>query len=186
VEPRPIDETHPIAPTSLYGAAKAAAHLCGCALARELGIDFVTLRPFGVFGPGEAPHRFVPYLARALARGESPQLTPGGQARDWIYADDAAEAFASAATASLEPYTAYNVCTGRALRVRDVALMVAQELNVDESALGLGAKPYRPDEPLWVVGDPTRFTQATGWSARVDVREGVGRTVRWALSEAAA
>jgi nucleoside-diphosphate-sugar epimerase len=184
VAPQRMDESHALAPLSVYGAAKAAAHLCGCAMARQLGIEFVTLRPFGIYGPGEARHRLIPYLARALAAGETPNLTPGEQARDWIYVDDAVEAFVRAALVELSPYSAYNVCSGVPVSVAEVARMVARTLGKEDSDLGLGRTSYRPDEPRWVVGDPKRFFDATGWTPKVELGEGIRRTVEWAVSEA--
>jgi nucleoside-diphosphate-sugar epimerase len=46
-----------------------------------------------------------------------------------------------------------------------------------DSALGLGDLPYRSDEAMWVVGDPTRFRAATGWAPRVGLEEGIGRMI---------
>lgn len=181
--PHRLRENDALTPSSLYGAAKIAAEQYGAALANKLRVPFVSLRLFGVYGPGESPHRLIPYLSRALAQGEVPELTGGEQARDWIYVDDVADALALAATAPLE-HDVYNVCSGQPVEVRSVAHAVGEVLGKRKDELGLGRKPYRGDEPAWIVGDPTRLHDAVGFTPRVTLEEGVRRTVDWALGRA--
>jgi UDP-glucose 4-epimerase len=175
-EGKRIGEDHPLEPTSLYGAAKVSAYLCGKTLAAARGVPFVPLRLFGVFGPGEGPERLVPHLLAHFRAGETPELTPGEQARDFTYVEDVVDALIAAATSpSVEPFRAYNVCSGRATRVRDIALAAARAAGRPDADLGLGRRPYRPDEPMWIVGDPERFSNATGWRPRVGIDEGITR-----------
>lgn len=185
--PARIAESHPIRPISLYGAAKAAAHLYGNALALQLGVPFFTLRPFGVYGVGEAPHRLIPHLIDRLRRGEEPSLTAGEQARDLTYVDDLVEALITAARAPrLAAYEAYNVSSDEPLCIRAVAEAVARIAGKPGAALGLGRRPYRSDEAMWVVGDSQRFRQASGWRPRIGLDEGIGRMVAQAPLEAEA
>ena len=37
--------------------------------------------------------------------------------------------------------------------------------------------PHREDEPRILVGDPGKFTQATGWTPRLDLVESVRRMI---------
>ncbi|WP_437291982.1 NAD-dependent epimerase/dehydratase family protein [Sorangium sp. So ce406] len=178
VEGQLVDEGAPRAPADLYGAAKAAAHDYGRAVARALSVPFVTLRLFGVYGPGEAPHRLIPYLAARLRARERVDLTPGTQLRDLTFVDDVVEALLlGATTAGLELGAAYNVCSGRPTSVREVCLEVARQLGAPESLLGFGARPPRADEPPWLVGDPRRFCAATGWHPRTDLSLGVAASL---------
>jgi nucleoside-diphosphate-sugar epimerase len=173
-----IPESHPMLPESLYGAAKAGAALFGAACARRRGLRFLWLRLFGVFGVGEASHRLVPHVIAHLRRGERPSLTGGTQERDLTYVDDVADALVLAAgSTSLDAYVPYNVCSGVPVTIRAVAEAVARKMGRPDSALGLGDLPYRSDEAMWVVGDPTRFRAATGWAPRVGLEEGIGRMI---------
>jgi nucleoside-diphosphate-sugar epimerase len=184
-EPERITELHPLRPISLYGAAKAAAYLYGNVLARQLGVPFVTLRPFGVYGIGEAEHRLVPHLIDHLRRGARPSLTGGEQVRDLTYIDDVVDALIAAATAPrIESYQAYNVCSGAPLRIRAVAEKVASLAGKPDADIGLGERPYRNDEAMWVVGDGTRFSDATGFRPSIGIDEGLRRVVVHALGEA--
>ena len=179
-EPERLTETHLVAPTSLYGAAKAAAGIYGAGLARQLGVPLVTLRLFGVYGQGEAPHRLIPYLLDCLSRGATPELTGGEQARDLTYIDDLIEAILAAASApgiEAGAHGVYNVGTGVPVQIRAVARATARLVGHPDSALGLGQRPYRSDESMWVVADPGRFQAASGWRAQVSLDEGIARMI---------
>jgi nucleoside-diphosphate-sugar epimerase len=169
----PIRESDPIAPTSIYGAAKASASLVGTALARVSGIPFVTLRLFNVFGVGEPPNRLIPYLIDRLRKSVHADLTPGDQTRDLTYVDDVVEAILLASRSTLEPFTAYNVCSSRPTEVRWIAEKVAEIMDKPRTLLHFGAMPHRADEPMSVVGDNSRFVSATGWHPRVAVDDGI-------------
>lgn len=173
-----LREDHPVRPTSLYGAAKAASVMYGNALAVRLGTPFVTLRLFGVFGVGERPDRLVPYLIDRLLRDEPADLTVGAQVRDFTYVDDVVEAFLAAGRASgVARYTTYNVCSGRPVRVREIGEAVATAMGKPRTLLQWGRRPYRTDEPTWLVGDHHRFTTATGWQPRISLDDGIRRMI---------
>lgn len=177
-----VTESHPLAPTSLYGAAKAAASLVGNALARRMGIPFVTMRIFHGYGPGEAPSRLVPDLITRLQNHQPVDLTPGNQVRDFVHVDDVAGAFAVATRPGvLEPLSTYNICSGIAVSVRQVAESVADIMRKPHDLLLFGSRPHRSDEPLWMVGDGRRFENASGWHPSLSLEEGIRRTV--AVSE---
>ena len=166
-------------PTSCYGAAKLAATHLARVQALRLNIPITILRLFGIYGSGEAEHRLLPRLIAALVNGNSVELTPGLQQRDWLYIDDAAEALAYAAEArDLGASGAiYNVCTGQPASVYEVGEEARAALNADPTLLRWGAVPYRADEPMWVIGDPARFCALTGWQPRHTWYEGVRRLV---------
>ena len=172
-----IAETHSVQPRSLYGAVKAASVLCGNALASSLSIPFVTLRLFGVFGTRETPPRLVPYLISQLQNDRPVDLTPGEQVRDFLFEDDVAAAFLAAATAEgLKSGEAYNVCSSRPTRIRELAEMVADAMGKPRELLHWGERPYRSDEPMWLVGDNRRFREAvTNWCPTISLQEGIHR-----------
>jgi len=173
-----ISEDQPLRPTSTYGAAKAAAELYGQALAEQLQIPFVTLRLFNVFGPGERPHRLLPTILDSLMQDRTVALTGGEQQRDLLYVDDVAEALMAAAHSdNLQPGAAYNICSGIPLKIRQVGESAAELLNKPKSLLEWGKLPYRADEPMWVVGDPARFAQATAWRPKLNLTTGIERMI---------
>jgi nucleoside-diphosphate-sugar epimerase len=182
----PLTEEHPLRTLSLYGAAKAASVLYGSALASRLRIPFVTLRLFGIYGVGEGPNRLIPYIIEHLERDEPVDLTPGEQVRDLLYVDDVVEAFLTAGRrySSLKAFPAYNVCSGVAVRIRDVGEAVARAADKSFGLLQWGQRTYRPDEPMWLVGNNRRFVEATGWQPKVTLSNGIKRMVCAAKNDA--
>lgn len=75
---------------------------------------FVNVRPYSVYGPGEADHRFIPTVIRALHSGETIQLDEEAY-HDWIHVDD----FISA---MFNGYT--NIGTGVSYQNLDIVLML--------------------------------------------------------------
>lgn len=174
---KPIAEGHPLLPMSVYGAAKAAAELYGNALARNLRIPFITLRLFNVFGPGEGPHRLIPFIMNHLLHERRADLTGGEQIRDFLHAEDVASALIAAASSGLHAHEAYNVCSSRPATVHEIGELAAEIMKKPRTLLGWGERPYRSDEPMWVVGDNTKFSRATGWRPHLDLSSGVRQMI---------
>ncbi len=181
--PALITEDTPCHPSAPYGAAKLAATEWGRTLAERLGVPFVTLRLFGVYGPGESPHRIVPALRAKLATGEPVPLTHGNQVRDFTFVDDLCEAVLRATDADLPTGGVYNVCSGIPVSIREVCLSVCRVLGASPDLLRFGAVDLRPGEQLWVVGDSTRFRRATGWEPSTSLEAGIARTLESPLGQ---
>src|SRR5207249_2293640 len=113
-----------------------------------------------------------------LKQHQAVDLTAGEQVRDWLFEEDVAEAFLRAAQSErLRAYEAYNVCSGRAMQVRELVELVANALGRPRHLLRWGERPYRTDEPMWLVGDNRRFLEATSWRPRTSVEEGISRVI---------
>lgn len=174
--PTRIREDHPLTMTGLYGAAKAAGGLYGAAMARQLGIPFVALRLFGVYGPGEPAYRLTPYLIDRLMNNQRADLTPGEQVRDYLHVDDVVTALMMLASQGGQGGP-FNLCSGEPVTVRTMADTVRRTLGKPPTLLAFGARPYRPDEPMWIVGDNAAFCGATGWRPRITLDEGIERMI---------
>jgi nucleoside-diphosphate-sugar epimerase len=166
----------PLAPTTLYGAAKHATHVAAEAYAREAGVSLAWGRVFFSFGPGEAPGRLVAAVARALLAGEEVPTTEGTQVRDFVAVEELGDAFAALVESDVEG--AVNVASGRGVPVRDVVALVGRETG-REDLIRYGALPARPDDPPSLVADTGRLEREVGWRAREPLADGVARAVAW-------
>ena len=80
-------------PSNPYAAAKAAADMLVVAWARTYNIDYVILRPTNNYGIGQYPEKLVPLSIKNLLRGKKIRLHNNGTPiRNWLHADDTAEA----------------------------------------------------------------------------------------------
>ena len=173
-----VAEDAPLQPRSAYAATKSAGWLLAEAAAATDGLPVVALRPFTVYGPSEAPHRLIPSCVLAALEGRPIELTAGEQRRDFVYVDDAVEAFVTAASSPAAVGGVFNVCSGIATPVRDVAQTIAT-LSGTLSEVRLGAIPYRKGESDVLTGDPTRAQGILGYRTRTPLPEGLARSLEW-------
>lgn len=174
-----IREDHPLETKALYGASKAAGGLIGSATAQALGLPFLWLRIFGVIGPGEASHRLIPSIAAKLARGEPAALSPGDQTRDFLALDDVVRGIVIAAQAAMGGASGIcNLCSGRPVTVREVALATADALGRPRSLLDFGRLPYRPEENMWLLGDGDAFRQLAGFAPALGLHDMIAAALR--------
>ena len=166
----------PLEPATLYGASKHALQIVLAAFARQAGLSAAWGRLFFPYGPGEAPGRLVPSVARALLSGQPALCTHGRQVRDFIHVEDAAAAFV--ALLDSEVGGAVNVASGRPAALAEVVEKIAAAAGRPD-LVRLGALPAPPGEPPSLWADVARLRDEVGWSPRRDLDGGVAETVEW-------
>ena len=178
----PAEDEEP-RPSSDYAATKLTATLYCRAAAARSGLSIPTLRLYSVYGPFEEPARFVPRLAVEALAGKLPPLVSPDVARDFVYVDDAVEAYLAAASRrGPEAGAVYNVGTGRQTSIRE-AVEIAKRVLAIDSPPEWGTMPDRAwDTTVWVA-NPRKIERELGWTPRTTFEEGFARFARW-LSEA--
>lgn len=116
----PVSEDQQTAPISPYGLQKLVSEQYANLFAQQLGLSFVALRMFNVFGPRQVPNSpysgVISIFTRAMQEGLPITIYGDGmQTRDFIYVKDAAIAFTKALTIPLPPgyCISCNVGTGQ-------------------------------------------------------------------------
>jgi nucleoside-diphosphate-sugar epimerase len=181
---RPLTEDDPITPSaSDYGATKAAAATAAEAFSKQLPITL--LRPFQIYGPGEASQRIGPYVIARARTGAPIDVTPGEQLRDFLHVDDLARSVWMAASAQREPgFRIYNVGNGEAVTLRYYieALIEALMVHGVIANVKFGARPYRVGEPLVYVADTSRINASLGWRPLIPLADGAKEMVDWGMA----
>jgi nucleoside-diphosphate-sugar epimerase len=164
----------PLRPGTLYGAAKHGLQTVASAYAEQAGFELAWGRIFFLYGPGEAPGRLVPAVARKLLVGEPAETTAGTQIRDFLHVRDVGAAFAALLDADVRGPV--NVASGEPVALADVIRMVAEAAGRPD-LVRLGALPAREGEPERIVGDARRLRDEVGFTPRMGLREGLEDTV---------
>lgn len=172
---RKITESDLPQPTMLYGAAKLAANHLAAQRCREAGISFAWLRLFSVYGPGDNPNWLIPSTAASLVRGRSPQCTAGTQKWDYLHIDDAAQGVLSAAVTNAASGV-FNLSSGNPVAVRTI-VETLRDIAAPRLDLRFGDVPFGPDQIMHLEGDNCRLREATGWSVRIPLDEGLRQVV---------
>jgi nucleoside-diphosphate-sugar epimerase len=171
-------ESAPVRPATLYGAAKHGLNVVGSAFCEQAGIELAWGRLFFLYGPHEAPERFVPSLVRSLLQGEPARMTDGSQRRDFLHVSDAGAAFAALADGALTG--AVNIASGEAVALEDLGRRIAVA-SAHPELLRIGELPTRAGEPAELVAEVSRLREELGWSPSISLGEGVDATVAWWL-----
>jgi nucleoside-diphosphate-sugar epimerase len=72
---------------TMYSATKLGAEALCKAFVDEYKKPIVTVRPYSIYGDGEAEFRFIPTVIRSLLYGETMELTSESR-HDWVFVDD--------------------------------------------------------------------------------------------------
>lgn len=151
----------------------------GRRFAEGAGPHFLNLRLEHIYGPNDDSCGFIPFLIRAFLRGETHvDLTRGEQRRDFVYVDDAVEAYLLLLRnlARLnKPFAEYTIGSGEARELASVVRRIHQACGA-ETELRFGALPYRAGEVMHSQADigPLR---SLGWSPSVGLDTGLIRTI---------
>jgi nucleoside-diphosphate-sugar epimerase len=181
-EPQP-DGLWPV-PSSPYAAAKYAAGAYMRMCHALYGSPAVWMRLFMVYGPAQRDVRkLVPYVATTLLAGQTPALSDGRRAVDWVYVEDVADAFLAAAVAPGIEGRTLDIGSGHLVTVREVAERVAQIVG-PAPAIHFGAVPERRLEQMRTA-DTARTAEAIGWRAATSLDDGLRATVDWYRRELA-
>jgi CDP-glucose 4,6-dehydratase len=177
----PYRENTPLSPTHPYDVSKAAADLIARSYASTYGLPVAITRAGNFFGGGDLNwSRVVPGTVRSALRGTRPVIrSDGSPLRDYLYIEDAIEAYLLLAEAvSNEKFrgVAVNISYERPLSVEAVVAAVLAAVGSDlEPSVESTATHEIQDQYL----DATLAREQLGWMPRCDFDEGIRRTVEW-------
>jgi nucleoside-diphosphate-sugar epimerase len=163
-------------PFNAYAASKVAAWAFGRMYWRACGLPIVTVRPFQVYGPGQPAGTLIPAAIGAALNGGDFPMTPGEQARDFVYVDDVVAGMMAAAEAPGIEGESIDLGTGQTHAIRQAVARI-WEIAEARGRMLPGALLYRPGEVMRIVADADRAARLTGWRARVSLEDGLRRTI---------
>lgn len=174
----PAPESHVTKPVSPYGISK----LCGehylSYFQRTSGIQVVSLRYANVYGPRQDPEGeagVISIFLQKMLNNEQPIINGNGrQTRDFIFVDDVAEA--NLAAMGQDSSGVYNVGTGVETSINELFRILA---GLTGSTCKEVHGPAKPGEQTRSVIDPARMRQELNWEPKVDLSEGLKRTVAY-------
>ena len=183
----PVDEKHTVNPPDANGVSKWAGEQYWLLEQRVHGRPVVSLRLTNCYGPRlrikDARQTFLGIWVRRVLEGEPFEVWGGEQLRDLAYLDDVTDAFLRAAEQAGRPEVAgrvFNIGGSPPMRLIELAdrliaanggkgRYVIKEFPADRAPIDIGS----------YAADDRAFRAATGWWPRVDVDEGLRRTLEW-------
>jgi nucleoside-diphosphate-sugar epimerase len=200
VEHPPANEDAPLRPGDIYQQTKLEGERIARDAGRETGVEVVIARPTGIYGPGD---RRLLKLFRGVARRRFVVLGTGRIFYHLTYIDDLTEGFRLCGTVPGAAGRTYILAGGEVTTLDELIALIAAEAGVEPPRLHL------PVWPFWTAGalceiicapfgieppiyrrrvdfftksrafDISRARSELGYSPRVDLRDGIRRTLAW-------
>jgi UDP-glucose 4-epimerase len=180
----PVTEQHLVRPTDVNGINKAAGEYYHLVYNSVFGVRACALRLTNVYGPRQLiKHNrqgFIAWFLRLAVEGREIQVFgDGSQIRDFVYVDDAVQAFLLAAMCDACNGEAFNVGGREPIAHRDLVRLL-----IDLAGTGSYRFVDWPAEKKAIdigsfYADSTRFMQTSGWAPQVPLREGLARTLAY-------
>jgi UDP-glucose 4-epimerase len=178
----PVSERHLVKPTDVNGINKAAGEYYHLVYNNVFGVRACSLRLSNVFGPRQLlKHNrqgFIGWFIRLAIEGREIQIYgDGAQLRDFVYVDDAADAFLRAGATDTANGQVYNV--GGCTPISHRALV---EMLIEVAGTGrFRFVEWPPDKKAIDIGDfitdSSLIGKTLGWTATTTLRAGLERTI---------
>ena len=180
----PVTEDHLVRPTDVNGINKAAGEYYHLVYNNVFGVRACSLRLTNVYGPRQLiKHNrqgFIGWFIRLAVEGATiPIFGDGSQLRDFVYVDDAADAFLRAGASEACNGEVFNVGGTEPISHTDLTRLLVR-------IAGSGSVrhvDWPPDKKAIDIGsfyaDSSKFKRTTGWAPAVSIEEGLARTVEF-------
>ena len=184
----PVDENHPIRPVDVNGINKLAGewyHLLYC---NVYGIRACALRLTNTYGPGmrvrDARQTFLGIWVRLLIEGKPIKVFGDGeQLRDFNYVDDCVEALLIAGVSEEANGKVYNLGSNEVVSLKALAEMMVELGRNKHFRARFDLVPFPPERKAIDIGDYysdfSLITHELGWQPKVDLREGLQKTLSY-------
>ncbi len=177
----PTKESYPTYPLSFYGIHKLTFEKYLNSYYHLYHLDYTILRFANVYGPrqfkgGEAGVIAI-FIDNAVRGRESKQYGDGQQTRDFVYVDDVVQALQSAQ--EITCHGELNISSGVETNLLDIRQKIEKALG---SAIIVKELSARAGEQRRSCLDHQRASDVLNWYPRVDLEEGIKRTINWTKS----
>ena len=168
-----LKEDMELNPFSLYGATKVSAFLIGKKLCESLGINYINLRLFNIFGEYEGSNRLIPQIINNYLEGKELNFTAGNQVRDYLYIKDIIEVYEMILEKNIYNNETYNVCSSEEVTIKEFITKVADTIGINKDSLNFGTIPSRKEEALYIVGDNSKLKRDFDWNRKYSYEFGI-------------
>ncbi len=157
---------------TMYSATKAGAERLCKAFVDEYNKPIVSVRPYSVYGPGEAEFRFIPTVFRSCIKGETMTLDPS-PIHDWVYIDDMVTCLLNVAD-KVDDLKGESVNFGTGFGTSNSMIVeLIEEITEKKANIGNLMTMRSYDNSKWVAGPTGKYM------AKTDIREGLEKYYEW-------
>jgi dTDP-glucose 4,6-dehydratase len=181
VHPQPESywgHVNPVGPRAVYDEAKRFAEALTMAYYRQHGLDTRIVRIFNTFGPRMRldDGRAIPtFIAQAMAAEPLTVYGDGSQTRSFCYSSDLVEGIRRLMDS--DAHDPVNLGNPDERTILEMAQQVLRRFPGTKSRIEF--RPLPQDDPKQRRPDISRARQLLGWEPRVNLEEGLTKTIAW-------
>jgi nucleoside-diphosphate-sugar epimerase len=164
-------------PENGYGMAKLCAGMMTRKICQSHGVRHIWCRILSVYGPNDGANTMVMSGIGKMLKGERPSYTKAEQLWDYLYCDDAANAFYLAAKSGRDG-AIYCVGSGCAIPLRDYILAIRDCID-PKLEVGIGELPYSEKQVMYLCADISELQKDVGFVPKYSFEDGIRETVEW-------
>jgi NAD dependent epimerase/dehydratase len=177
----PIDEKHPLQPQSPYSASKIAADSMAMSFYNSFDLPVSIARPFNTYGPRQSARAVIPTIITQIANGmKEIKLGDTSPTRDFNFVEDTCRGLLSIAEKDQTIGETINIGSNVEISIFDT-LEIIKDLMCSDVNFIVDNERIRPEKSevsrLWC--DNTKIKKLTGYTPRVDIKEGLQKTIEW-------
>ncbi|CAM2911266.1 NAD dependent epimerase/dehydratase family protein [Legionella steigerwaltii] len=180
--PIPTTEEKPLMPASIYAINKRDHEEMFLVVGRALNIPTVALRLFNTYGSRQAlsnPYTGVGaiFISRLLKDLPPIVFEDGKQQRDFVHVSDVANAFACVLENETEIYDVFNVASGSAVTIQQVAETLASLMN--KKIAPVISNEYRVGDIRHCFADIKKIERVYGFKPQKSLSQGMMELINW-------
>jgi dTDP-glucose 4,6-dehydratase len=183
-----FEETTPYAPNSPYAASKASSDHLVRSYAHSFGLPITISNCSNNYGPYQFPEKLIPLMIlNALTGKPLPIYGDGMQIRDWLYVEDHCDAIWAILNKG-KIGESYNIGGGNQPPNIEIVTTICKILDVEDPSTKFCPHDQlieyvtdRPGHDRRYAMNIEKIKQELGWEPKVDLKEGLKKTVNWYL-----
>jgi NAD dependent epimerase/dehydratase len=177
----PIDEKHPLQAQSPYSASKIGADAMAMSFFNAFDLPLTIARPFNTYGPRQSARAVIPTIISQIANNATEiKLGDVSPTRDFNFVSDTCHGFLALAQSDASIGETLNLGSNFEVSVGDTLNMI-KEIMQSDVKFSVDEQRLRPDKSevfrLWC--DNSKMKKLTGHHPRVDLRQGLEKTINW-------
>jgi len=179
----PIDESHPLQAQSPYSASKIGADAIALSFYSSFNLPLTIARPFNTYGPRQSARAVIPTIITQIANGDKKiKLGDTSPTRDFNFVEDTCRGFLAIAENDKTIGEVYNIGSNTEISIDETLRLIKKLMNSDIEFI-TDSERIRPknSEVFRLVCDNTKIIKATGFESKINLKEGLKRTIDWIL-----
>lgn len=182
----PVDENHPIQPTSAYGLSKLAATQTALIFHKINNFDVTIFRTSNVYGLHKdskfAGYNIINHFIDLAQRDQTLTIFGAGvQKRDYLFIDDLVNAFVLAANQSVSSGQIYNLGAGVGIKFKEMVELIVKKIGKGKIKFVKWPKDAKVVETGDYITDLTKIKRELGFAPKIGFEEGIQKTINHKL-----